>query len=315
MNKHIKNTLLTVTGIAALGLAYSETIHFLLSHRKANLDFIFKDNSEPSDFEKSLKEVRDADKEWVLNNNLQEYTITSEDGLALKGYLLPAQQKTDKYVFCIHGYRMTGLAEYDSIIRFYHNLNVNVFFIDQRSCGRSEGTYITYGGKEHKDCLLWLSFMLKEFGEDIKIILHGISLGSATTMLVCGNPLPENVKFAICDCGYASVKGQLMHNFNQYKMPAALSYNAYRISSILHGNGDPEKTAPVIAMENCTIPVIIAHGTEDTFVPFDMVYAIYDACPSENKKLITVSGAEHARAFFVNDEIKDAIKDYIIKFM
>jgi len=315
LNKLIKKALFAAGSAAGIALAYSETIHFLLSHRKADLGFIFNDDTEPSDFEKELKNSRQADKEWILEKGLSEYTITSSDGLALKGYLLPAERKTDKYVFCIHGYRMTGLAEYDSIIRFYHSLNINVFFIDQRSCGRSEGSYITYGAKEHKDCLLWLSFMLNEFGNNIKIILHGISLGSATTMLVCGEELPDNVKFAICDCGYASVKGQLMHNFKQYKMPAVLSYNAYRLSSILHGNGDPEKTAPVLAMENCRLPVIIAHGEEDTFVPFDMVYAIYDACPSENKKLITVPGAEHARAFFVNDDIKNSIKEYIIRFM
>lgn len=315
MNKNVKKAMWAVGGCVGLLFSAGEIIHFLLAHRKANLDFIFKDDSEPSEFEKELKIKRDADKQWILDKGLEEYSITSADGLMLKGYLLRAPEPTDKYVFCIHGYRMTGMSEYDSIIRFYNNLGLNVFFIDQRSCGQSDGRYITYGGLEQNDCLLWISFMLKQFGSDIKIMLHGISLGSATTMLVCGHELPSNVKFAVCDCGYASVKGQLMHNFTQYKMPPKLSYFLYRIISILQGGCDPENTAPVLAMEKCQIPVVFAHGKDDTFVPFNMVYAVYDACPNPNKTLITVPGAEHARAFFVNDDLKNAIKEYIIKFM
>lgn len=315
MNRLIEKTLMTMGSGAGLLLLSGEVIHFLLSHRKANLDFIFKDDTEPSEFEKAIKLKRAADRDWILEKGLKEYTITSKDGLALKGYFFAAKEPTDKYVFCIHGYRMTGMSEFDSIIRFYHEQGINVFFIDQRSCGQSDGSYITYGALESEDCMLWIDFMLKQFGNDIKIMLHGISLGSATTMLVCGKELPENVKFAVCDCGYASVKSQLMHNFSQYKMPANISYALYRSVAILQGKNDPEKTAPVLAMENCKIPVLFAHGENDTFVPFNMVYAVYDACPNPDKKLITVPGAEHARAFFVNNDLKNGIKEFISKFM
>ena len=302
--------------VAGVSLAAGEVIAYLLSHRKADLDFIFHDSTkELNEFETKLKEDRRADREWVQSLEPLEYSIVSDDGHKLYGYLLKAEKPTDKYVFCIHGYRATGIIEYDSIIRFYHELGLNVFYIDQRACGKSEGTYITYGGKEMRDCLVWLDFMLCSFGRDIKIALHGVSLGSATTMLLLGSDLPENVKFATCDCGYASVKGQLMHNFKQYKMPAKLSYLLYRIVCIMQLGYDPEKTSPVNAVERCNIPVIFAHGEADDFVPYGMVYAVYDACASKNKTLISVPGAEHARAFFVNDDLKNAIKKYIGKYM
>lgn len=316
MKSSIKKIILGAGAAAGLVAASGETIAFLLSHRKANLDFIFKDDEkELSEFESALRDHRKADREWITSMNPKEYRIVSDDGLMLSGYLLSADTPTDQYVLCVHGYRMTGITEYDSIIRFYHDMGVNVFYIDQRACGNSEGEYITYGGLEQFDVLKWIDFMTNEFGKDIKISLHGISLGSATTMLVLGHELPENVKFAVCDCGYASVKSQLLHNFAQNKMPPTLSYSLYRLTSKYRIGVDPDKTSPVEAMENCHIPVIFAHGEADTFVPFEMVYAVYDACGSEDKKLITVPGAEHARAFFINNDIKNAIREYYKKYM
>jgi len=315
LNKKLKNTLFIAGGLTAVALGISKLLHYLMAHRKADLGFIFREDPNPPAFEKELKEKRHADREWVLAQGLEEYTITSNDGLSLRGYLLKAKTITDKYVFCIHGYRMRGITEYDSIIRFYHDLGFNVFFIDHRCCGQSDGTYITYGDKEQEDCLLWISFMLKQFGPDIRIVLHGISLGSATTMLVLGHELPKNIKFAVCDCGYATVKGQLTHNFKQYKLPPQSFYQLYRFMSILEAGSDPEKVAPVTAIENCHLPVIFAHGIDDSFVPFEMVYAVFDACPSKDKKLVAVSGADHARAFFATDELKDTIKEYICSFM
>lgn len=37
-----------------------------------------------------------------------------------------------------------------------------------------------------------------------KILMHGVSMGSATTMLVTGEDLPSNVVAAVADCGYTN---------------------------------------------------------------------------------------------------------------
>lgn len=315
MKKGLKAACITAAGVAGITALSAEAITYLLSHKKANLDFLFKNDKKPSEAEISLKKSRLEDRRWVLMQGLSYYTITSSDALKLNGYLLKADVPTDKYVFCIHGYRATGIAEFDSIARFYHNLGLNVFMIDQRSCGDSEGTYITYGAKEQEDCMLWLKFMLATFGKDIKIILHGVSLGSATVMMMCGNKLPDNVKFAICDCGYATAKSQLTHNFCQYKVPADLAYNLFRHTCKVQEGYDPSDVNPVTAMENCQVPVIFAHGEDDDFVPYQMVYAVYDACASDKKKLIIVPGATHAKAFFTGCALKNEITKWVQEMM
>jgi len=299
-----------LTGILAIA---GEVIFYLMSHRKGSVDFLW--SGEEPEKNRKIRLKRESDLEWLKSQDMENYYITSEDGLKLHASLLKADKPSDKYVLAIHGYRCYGLKEFDSISRFYHEQGVNVFMIDHRASGQSEGTYITYGAKESRDCILWLGFMIKTFGQDIKILLHGCSMGSATTMLLLGMNLPDNVKFAVTDCGYASLKSQLYHNFCQYKMPAGLCYFLYKFFAKIHGDFDADSITPVLSLESCKIPVIFVHGMEDGFVPFNMVYAVYDACPNENKKLIKVQEAEHVQSFQYSQEYKDSIIEYIKKFM
>lgn len=315
MKKSAKIALIGAAAASAATISAAEAIHFLLSSKNADISFLFKNEPAPDEYENALIQKRKADREWIKEYGLTEYTISSYDQLALRGYLLSADEPTDKYAFCVHGYRSTGLTEFDSIMRFYHEQGINVFFIDQRACGNSEGTNITYGMKERIDCMFWLNFMLNEFGNDIKILIHGVSMGSATVMMMCGSKLPENVKFAICDCGYATLKSQLLYNFGQHHMPPELSYKLYRATCKSQQKFDPDACQPVTAMESCTIPVIFAHGKADDFVPYEMVYAVYDACASDWKKLVSVDGAAHAKSFFKSNELKQEIVSAIKEFM
>ena len=53
------------------------------------------------------------------------------------------------------------------------------------------------------------------------MVVHGVSMGAATTMMVSGEELPPYVKCFVEDCGYTSVwdefKGELK---NQFGLPA-----------------------------------------------------------------------------------------------
>lgn len=315
MDKKIQKILLGLGGTATIFFTVSELINYMMANRHASIDFLFKKNESPKEVEKKYEKDYEKNARIILDHGIKEYTITSHDGLALKGYLYEADIPSNRYVFCIHGYRATGIREYATIANFYHDLGMNVFYIDQRACGQSQGQYITYGGLEQNDCMLWLSFMLNKFGKDIKIMLHGESLGSATVMLMLGKELPENVKLAIADCGYATARGQLLHSLKQFHFPSHLFYQMFRGICKLQNGYDPEDVNPVLAIENCKIPVIFAHGSSDDFVPFNMVYAVYDACPNPDKKLVIVEGAGHTKSFHLGNQLKQAITEGILKFM
>ncbi|MCR5733549.1 MAG: alpha/beta hydrolase [Lachnospiraceae bacterium] len=316
MGKKLKFLASSVTALTAVSAAASEAFLYILSNRKGNVDFLFKDEeARKDDLDKAIDRVRGEDYEWLLSQDLAHYYITSRDGLKLHASYLPAEEESDCFAFCIHGYRCSGNKEFDSISRFYHDLGINVFMIDHRAHGESEGEYITYGVKEAEDCMDWLKFLRKEFGENIEIILHGVSMGAATVMIMTGKMLPNNVVFAIEDCGYSTLKGQLIHNFTQNHTPAEISYQLYRLSAKLHAHFDPEDCRPIEGVEQSNIPILFAHGEEDEFVPFDMVYANYDACPSPVKKLITIPHAKHAQAFQADNQVKNEIRRMIDQYL
>ena len=318
MGKSSKIITSSVLGTAAASALSAGTIFYIMSHRKGNTDFLWKEPAEedkPEDM-KRMEQMRKRDEEWFeAQENVVEYERMSEDGLRLKAKFLPAENSDGRYVLCVHGYRCTGIKEFACAARFYHEQGINVFLIDHRASGESEGTYITYGAKESRDCFDWLRFMIKEFGDDIKIILHGVSMGSATVMMMTGMMLPNNVSFAIADCGYATLKDQLVYNFNQNHMPAGLCYTMFKTMAKLVAKYNPDYVEPIYAVENSNIPILFAHGDADDFVPYNMVYALYDACPNPKKELLIVKGAEHAKCFYYSDELKEAIKKMMEKIL
>ncbi len=316
MGKKINFVLSSGLALGAIGAAFSELLLYFLSNKNADPSFAFAGNEEDmTELDKAIEEVRKEDLDWLLSKKLTHYHITSDDGFKLHASFLPAEKPSNRYILCIHGYHCTGNDEFDSISRFYHEHGFNCFMIDHRGHGESEGKYITFGIKESEDCMKWLKFMRREFGEDIEIILHGVSMGAATVMLMSGKMLPNNVVFAVADCGYSTLKGQLLHNFQNNRLPAALSYWLYKIVAKLQAGFDPDKCNPIEGVEKSTIPILFAHGDEDDFVPFDMVYANYEACPSPVKRLITVPKAKHAQAFQVDDRLKNAILDMAERLM
>ncbi len=59
--------------------------------------------------------------------------------------------------------------------------------------------------------------------------------------------------------------------------------------------------SPISLLPECTVPMMFIHGTEDTFVPYDMMPDLYAAHPGPKEQL-TVEGAGHALSLSVGGE-------------
>ena len=49
----------------------------------------------------------------------------------------------------------------------------------------------------------------------------------------------------------------------------------------------------VLALQNCPLPLLVAHGDEDNFIPQTLGKRLYDSAPNTDKKWINVKGAHH----------------------
>lgn len=224
--------------------------------------------------------------------------ITSFDGLKLFGKLYIFDENAPMELM-VHGYH--AVAERDFPFHFKHAMEKghNILLIDQRSHGESEGHTVCFGVLERKDVLSWINFILERMGKDTKIILRGVSMGSATVMMSTSLPLPENVVGVIADCGYTSPEEIIKLVIPaMVPVPVNVIYPFVKLGAILFGHFSVTSSSAMDAMKQCKLPILFIHGEKDTFVPFYMMQKVYDACISEKKYKYPVPNSPHARATF-----------------
>lgn len=246
---------------------------------------------------------RDSMKKWtreIRQMPHEEFCVISYDGLKLYGNFYEyAPGAPIELMF--HGYRGSGERDLNGGVQRCFLLGRSALIVEQRCSGKSEGNVITFGIREHRDCLTWLDFMVKHFGPERKIILTGISMGASTVLMAGGCPLPANVIGILADCGYSSAKEIIKIVIKQMGLPAELGYPFVKLGAWLYGGFDLEECSPVEMVKNCSVPVIFFHGEDDAYVPCHMSRDNYDACTSR-KQLVTVPGAGHGLSYLVAPE-------------
>lgn len=230
----------------------------------------------------------------------EDVSITSFDGLTLRGKYYEYAPGAPIELM-MHGYR--GEAERDLCggVQRCFALKRSALIVDQRACGCSDGNIITFGIKEHRDCLDWVDFIVKRFGPDVKIILTGISMGASTVIMAAGKNLPSNVIGVLADCGFTSAKEIIKTVAGQMHLPGKLIYPFIKLGAKLYGGFNLDEYSPTAALENCTLPVILFHGEADDFVPCEMSHTNYTNCKS-TKKIITVPGAGHGLSYVIDPD-------------
>ena len=245
---------------------------------------------------------RDVMIQWVKEIRTwphEDVSVTSFDGLTLRGKFYEYAPGAPIELM-LHGYR--GAAEKDMCggVRRCFAVKRSALVVDQRACGTSDGSTITFGVNERRDCLSWVDYMVKRW-PDRKIILTGISMGAATVVMAAGEPLPENVIGVLADCGYTTAKEMIQKTIAEMRLPPKLAYPFVKLGAKLYGHFDLEETSPIEALKACKVPVIFFHGEADDFVPCDMSRRMHAACPTRSS-LITVPGAGHGLAYPVDKE-------------
>mgnify|MGYP003306740193 CR=1 FL=1 len=261
----------------------------------------------------------------VLSDNLQfvedygyeKHYIYSDRGEKLTGYLLRAKKESDIYVFGAHGYRSYGKKEFCGFASFYLENGINLFFPDHIASGESEGTHCSFGYYEREDCLKWLSYMTESFGKDIKIILHGVSMGSATVCMMSErDELPSNVRFTVADCGFTTAKELFGFKMKGMGIPPKYILKAANITHKLNYGFDFNEIAPVESVKNAKVPMLFVHGENDNLVPSYMAEILYENCGAPYKDILLVPGADHAQSHMVwEKQYEDKISEFIEKFV
>ena len=232
------------------------------------------------------------------------------DGLRAHAVCIKSHNAEGRTAVVVHGYTNNSI-DMLHIARIYNNeMHYNVVLPDLHGHGLSQGDDIQMGWFDRLDVLKWIDLAPKMFstvGDSMRLVVHGVSMGAATTMCVSGEHTPDYVKCFVEDCGYTSAWDEFAHELRgRFSLPEfPLLYTASWLTQAKYGWSFKE-ASPLKQVAKCKKPMFFIHGDKDTFVPTWMVYPLYEAKP-QPKQLWIAPGSEHAFAY------RDHREEYIKK--
>ena len=311
------------SGIAAAGVGLAGTVHRAVTKYMVNVAL---DREVPkhisgaeqklsgSEISKELLQTLRASGEALAARGGQTIELTARDGTRLVGHWFE-QEYADRVIVAMHGWRSCWCNDFGIVADFWFDNGCSVLFAEQRGQGESGGAYMGFGLLERHDCLEWVNWVNEQTGEALPVYLCGVSMGASTVMMAAGLELPKNVRGIIADCGYTSPEAIWKHvakdNLRLSYGTRSAAANDLCRKKIQMGIDD---YSCVDAMQECEVPVLFVHGTDDRFVPIEMTYENYKACAGP-KRLFVVPGAGHGMSYSVDTQgYQNALRQFWADF-
>ena len=232
---------------------------------------------------------RDAAAERLRRTPNEPMEIRSARGERLRGRYFPLGGEGKRIAFLVHGYRSEHAETAGLYLDYYASRGFDLFCCDHTAHGESEGRLIGFDYFETEDCLRWIDALTARFGADVKIVLHGFSMGSAT-VLNMSSRCPSSVRLIVADCGYASGEEQLRGSFGPL-------YPLMRALNKMIAGYDLRETDVRPSLEKSNKPILFVHGREDPTVAFrngEELYGLYKG----PKDCLFVDGAWHVECMY-----------------
>ena len=213
-------------------------------------------------------EKLDKDYKFRFDQIFEEFNVTTADKKILSGLLFKADSSKG-LIFYLHG-NAGALNSWGEAAKTYTNLHYDVFMLDYRGYGKSDGA-ITSQKQLFQDVQTAYNELKKRYSEN-KIIVLGYSLGTglATELASTNNP-----ELLILQAPYYSFTDLMKHYYPiipafilKYKFPT----NKY--------------------IKNCTMPIKVFHGDKDDVIYYGSSLKL-KALFKNSDTLITLSGQGH----------------------
>lgn len=294
--------LIVLASLLALVLITCYVCFFIAFYQTKKSKVIKEYEIPPGEVYEPFREQMVAWMKEAKSYNSEPVTITSYDGKTLKGTYYESFKGAPIEIM-FHGYRGSAHRDMCGGLQRCYRLNRNVLLVDQRAHGGSDGKVISFGIKERYDVKSWCEYAYNRFGDNVPLLITGISMGAGTVLMASSLELPKTVVGVIADCGYSSIKEVIKVFIKLIKMPANFFYPFVRLGGIIFGGFDVEETSPEQELKKCKLPVVFVHGTTDDLVPCYMSEINYNACASTHKKLLKIEGAGHGVSYLISPDL------------
>ena len=236
----------------------------------------------------------------------EDYIVKGLNDYDLHVTLVKNPIPSDKYVIISHGFKSNryGAVKY---VDSYIDLGFNCIIYDMRDHGENEKATVSLGQFESEDLYKLIEDTYNRYG-NIKLGLHGESMGAATSLMVLAKK--PKVDFVVADCGFSNLYDLIYKAYDIAKTPFVLpSVNA--VMKLRYGY-DMKKTSPKDALVGNEVPVCFIHGEADTFILPDNSQ-VNKAATSGYSELHLVPNAAHAQSREVlgEAEYRSIISDFL----
>jgi pimeloyl-ACP methyl ester carboxylesterase len=222
---------------------------------------------------------------YKFNEKFTELTVKTEDGYKLNGLLFKAKNSKG-LIFYLHGSN-GALDTWGKIAPIYTDHNHDIFFLDYRGYGKSEGK-VTSETQLYKDVQTAYD-KLKLFYPESKIILIGQSVGTGPAAMLAAN---NNPKKLILQAPYYSLPDWI-HNIVPDFDTSGIKYQ-FKTYAFL---------------QKVKAPVVIFHGDADSAIYYGSSQKLSRLFKHDDK-LFLLKGEGH-NDFTNNAEYLEKIKSIL----
>ena len=213
-------------------------------------------------------EKLDREHAFQFDQTFTDKNIRTSDGNILNGLLFKADSSKG-LIFYLHG-NAGSLSSWGYVAKTYTDFNYDVFILDYRGYGKSEG--VINGQKQlYGDIQIAYEELRREYSED-NIIVLGYSIGTGLASKVASENKP---KLLILQAPYYSLTDLMRHTYSI--IPTFLL--KYKFETNKH-------------LKDCKMPVVIFHGDQDEVIYYGSSLKLKNEFKS-NDTLITLRGQGH----------------------
>lgn len=225
----------------------------------------------------------------------EDVRFTTDDGVTLSGWLIPAGRETRAAVVLMHGYSWNRLPWLAGFVPWLQR-RYNVLQFDFRGHGGSDDALVTLGTLEQRDVAAAVRFLT---GRGLgPIALMGVSMGGSVAIMAAPD-LP--VAAVVADAAYADLRNPISNRLRDAGYPLAtlgsrlvVGAASVRARALLRS---PIQRVAHIAPR----ALLLIAPSEDRTVSPSQSQRMFDAA-GEPKELFIVEGAAHADAHAAEPE-------------
>lgn len=234
----------------------------------------------------------------------ESFSVTTSDGIALDGWQFSPVGPPRGVLVFVHGKDINRQHFVGAAERFVKQ-GYAVVAYDQRAHGRSTGEFITYGAKETKDLSLVLDVALAKWGRTLPVAVIGESLGAAVVLQTAADD--PRISLVVAGAPFADLQTVVND-----KAPFFLSDQAKR-DAVSTAEKEARFTvadiSPARSATRITVPTLLLHGSEDSFLPLKHSLRIYEALAGP-RRLVRLEGVGHID-ILLHDAAWDEIESFV----